>query len=141
MPEPAQAVSCGIRAMASWVSGRPFLSTASIYPTHRCNLRCLYCSSPYMKTPELTTGQWCAIVRELAGLGCRRVTILGGEPLLRRDVGDIIQAVKDHGMRCVLTSNGLLVARRLEALKPLDTLVLSLDAPTTGCAARASPRP
>ena len=66
---------------------------------------------------------------QLAQLGCRRVGILGGEPLLRSDVGELIDHVRARGMACVLTSNGLMVPRRIEELRSLSTLVLSLDAP------------
>ena len=41
----------------------------------------------------------------------------------------MIARVRQHGMSCVLTSNGLLVPRNIERLRQLDTLVLSLDAP------------
>ena len=116
------------RMVASRLAGAPRLVLASIYPTHHCNLRCTYCSSPYLKTPELTTDQWLAVVDELADLGCRRVTILGGEPLLRRDVPDLIARVRARGMSCVLTSNGVLVTRLVDRLRLLNTLVLSLDA-------------
>ncbi len=108
--------------------GEPSLLLAKLYPTHRCNLRCTYCSSPYLKTPELTTDQWLRVVDELADLGCRRVTILGGEPLVRWDVPEIIERVRERGMACTLTSNGVLVKRRIDDLRLLNTLTLSLDA-------------
>jgi MoaA/NifB/PqqE/SkfB family radical SAM enzyme len=114
--------------LASRVRGAPVLVAASLYTTHRCNLRCLYCSSPFRETDELGTEQWLSIVDELAELGCQRVGILGGEPLLRRDTPDIIERVHDRGMSCVLTSNGTLVAKHVHRLRRLDTLVLSLDA-------------
>ena len=118
----------GLRALRSRVTGRARLSTVSLYITNRCNLRCIYCSSPYLRTAELSLDQWRRVIRELSDLGCRRILILGGEPLVRKDVGAIIAAVKDHAMHCVLTSNGLLVPRYIDVLKALDTLVLSLDA-------------
>ena len=103
--------------------------SAGLYLTHRCNLRCLYCSSPYRNTPELGTLEWRTVIDQLAELGCRRVGILGGEPLLRPDLGEIIDHVRARDMACVLTSNGLMVPRRIEELRSLSTLVLSLDAP------------
>jgi pyrroloquinoline quinone biosynthesis protein E len=115
--------------VAARLRGEPVLTIASLYPTHRCNLRCLYCSSPLRHTPELSTSSWLRIVDELADLGCRRVAILGGEPLLRADVPELIDRVRDRGMSCVLTSNGLLVPRQIDRLRRLSTLVLSLDAP------------
>lgn len=116
------------RMAASRIKGEPALTLASIYPTHRCNLRCVYCNSPFLRTPELTTRQWLGIIDQLAGLGCRRITILGGEPLLRDDVPEMIDLAHALGLFSVLTSNGLLVRRQIDRLRRLDTLVLSLDA-------------
>lgn len=115
------------RMLLGRLSGRPRLMAAFIYPTHRCNLRCLYCESPYLKTPELATGRWLSIIDELAGLGCRRVSVLGGEPLLRPDLPEMLGRVRERGMACVLVSNGVLVKRRIDELAGLSTLVLSLD--------------
>lgn len=64
---------------------------------------------------------------QLADLGCRRIGILGGEPLLRPDLKELITHVKNQGMSCVLTSNGRLVPERIQDLTQVDTLILSLD--------------
>ena len=117
------------RLVASRVRGAPVLVKASLYPTSRCNLRCTYCSSPYRRTDELSTTQWLAVIDELAGLGCRRILVLGGEPLMRKDVPELLEHAHRLGLACVLTSNGVLVPRMIERLHMLDTLVLSLDAP------------
>jgi MoaA/NifB/PqqE/SkfB family radical SAM enzyme len=117
------------RLLAGRVGGSPALVSAVIYPTHRCNLRCTYCNSPFLKTPELTTEQWLTAIDELRDLGCRRVAFLGGEPLLRADLGLLIERVRNRGMNCVLTSNGTLVPKHIDRLRRLTTLVLSLDAP------------
>jgi MoaA/NifB/PqqE/SkfB family radical SAM enzyme len=118
----------GMRMLRSVTLGRPALIIAAIYPTYRCNLRCAYCNFPAMAAQELETDQWRSIFDQLAGLGCRRVAILGGEPLLRNDLADLIAHVHQAGMSCVLTSNGLLVPAQIKRLRQLDTLVLSLDA-------------
>lgn len=123
------ALDAGLRLLGGRLRGTPALVGASLYVTQRCNLRCTYCSSPLRHTPELTTAQWGAVLDELADLGCRRLAILGGEPLLRADLAELIGHARALGLRCVLTSNGLLVPRRIDALRQLDTLVLSLDAP------------
>ncbi len=44
----------GSRILWSLLRGHPLLALAFIYPTHRCNLRCAYCSSPYLKAPEMS---------------------------------------------------------------------------------------
>jgi MoaA/NifB/PqqE/SkfB family radical SAM enzyme len=114
--------------LKSFVSSRPALTIAALYPTHRCNLRCTYCNFPDMKASELSTNQWRGIIDQLADMGCRRIGFLGGEPLLREDLPELIEHVRQHGMSCVLTSNGLLVPDRIKWLSQLNTLVLSLDA-------------
>src|SRR6202050_5085590 len=66
--------------------------------TDRCNLRCAYCMPPegldWLPAPEVLTGD--EVVRLITigveTLGIREVRFTGGEPLLRRDLADIIAA-------------------------------------------------
>ena len=125
----SRAAGGGLRMVAGRLGGRPALLSANVYLTQRCNLRCVYCSAPFRGTGELDTATWRAIFDELAALGCLRIAILGGEPLLRADLAELIAHVRDRGMSVGLTSNGLLVPRRLDALRGVSHLVLSLDAP------------
>lgn len=111
----------------SLLKRKPILTLAYIYLTHQCNLRCTYCNLPFLKTPELSTEDWFKVFDQLADLGCLRITFLGGEPLLRDDLEDLIAHVRKKGMSCVLTSNGVLVSRHIDRLNLLSTLVLSLD--------------
>jgi MoaA/NifB/PqqE/SkfB family radical SAM enzyme len=67
------------------------------------------------------------VIDQLADLGCRRVHISGGEPLMYQDVHNIIQRVRERGMSCTLVSNGLLVRKMIDQLSRLNTLTLSLD--------------
>jgi len=112
----------------NFILRRTALFQCFLYVTHRCNLRCLYCNFPFLKTPELTTHQWADILDQLARLGCRRVTFLGGEPLLRPDLPDLLRHARRRGLSSVVSTNGLLVPERIDALRPLQTLVISLDA-------------
>jgi MoaA/NifB/PqqE/SkfB family radical SAM enzyme len=123
------ALRAGFQVFGGRLRNQPRLVGANIYLTQRCNLRCTYCSAPLRGTAELTTAQWRTIITELADLGCRRLTILGGEPMLRADLGELIGHARAYGLTVLLTSNGVLVPRRIAALRELDTLVLSLDAP------------
>lgn len=116
------------RMLRSLLSGEPLLVTAKIHPTYRCNLRCTYCNLPNLNIPELTTDQWLAVIDELADLGCRRLSITGGEPLVRQDVADFITRARERGMSCSMVSNGVLVKRRIDDLRQLSSLTLSLDA-------------
>jgi MoaA/NifB/PqqE/SkfB family radical SAM enzyme len=112
----------------SFILRRPALFQAFLYITHRCNLRCLYCNFPFKETSELSTEQWLSVIDQLACLGCRRVTLLGGEPLLRPDLSDLLRHVRLRGLACVLATNGVLVPELIPILRTLQTLVISLDA-------------
>ncbi|MFC1889036.1 radical SAM protein, partial [Thermodesulfobacteriota bacterium] len=78
---------------------------------------------------ELSTGQWLNIIEQLGDLGCIQINITGGEPLMRRDIGVIIENVHLHGMRVSLNTNGHLVEQNLNVVSMVDQLTLSLDGP------------
>jgi MoaA/NifB/PqqE/SkfB family radical SAM enzyme len=112
----------------SFILRKPALFQAFLYLTHRCNLRCLYCNFPFQETSELSLEQWMGVINQLAALGCRRVTFLGGEPLLRPDMPDLLRHARRRGLTCVLSTNGVLVPEKISILRTLQTLVISLDA-------------
>ena len=105
--------------------------------TDRCNLRCAYCMPPegldWLPKPEVLTGD--EIIRLITigveALGIREVRFTGGEPLLRRDLADIIAATAALEPRpdISLTTNGIGLDRRAAALKAagLDRINVSLD--------------
>jgi GTP 3',8-cyclase len=105
--------------------------------TDRCNLRCAYCMPPegldWLPAPEVLTGD--EIIRLITigveTLGIREVRFTGGEPLLRRDLTDIIaaSAALDPRPDISLTTNGIGLDRRAAGLKAagLDRINVSLD--------------
>src|SRR5512139_961053 len=96
-----------------------------------CNLRCLYCRCPEIKTALMTAEQWCDLVRRLAALGTYRIKFQGGEPTLRKDFGVICRAAKHAGLVTAVTTNGYGLALCPDYLTHLDEVVLSLDALTS----------
>lgn len=103
--------------------------SAIVNLTDRCNLKCAYCYATYhgRGKPELTGPQVCALLTELRSLGCRRVSLAGGEPLLRDDLEEILDHARGLGLMTTLNSNGVLVPERLALLRKADTLCISLD--------------
>jgi pyrroloquinoline quinone biosynthesis protein E len=109
---------------------RPLALLAEL--TYRCPLRCPYCSNPlelarYRR--ELDTADWERVLTEAAGLGVVQVHFSGGEPLVRRDLAELVR----HARRLDLYSNlstGATLADEaaLERLKEagLDALQISL---------------
>ena len=103
----------------------PFQMTLSL--TNRCNFRCEYCHIPAQARDELTTTEWCAAIDDLIAGGMGRVSLIGGEPLLRDDVGEIIGHLKSRGVHVAMNSNGWLVPARIEQLAGVDLVCLTLD--------------
>ncbi len=97
--------------------------------TNRCNYHCKYCSRWKKKTKELSTKQILSIIDELKQLGCQRIVFTGGEPLLRRDIGIIVDYCKEKNLTVGINSNGSLFRKRISKIKNIDSLTLSLDGP------------
>lgn len=105
--------------------------------TDRCNSQCVTCDiwkNDVKKKDLLTVEHFRALAEEFEKMGVMRVTIGGGEPLLRKDLLDIIQTFGSRGIVVQMTSHGLLCDRKtLDALwkAGLNTLTFSLDGHTS----------
>ncbi|MEP7379863.1 MAG: GTP 3',8-cyclase MoaA [Chloroflexota bacterium] len=119
--------------------GRP-LHDLRISVTDRCNFRCTYCMprEVYGRDYEflareqlLTFEEIVRLARVFAGLGVRKVRLTGGEPLLRRDLPDLVRMLAEvPGIDdLTLTTNGSLLARHAQSLAEagLDRVSVSLD--------------
>src|SRR5687767_9366015 len=88
--------------------------------THRCPLRCPYCSNPTALTrpgDELDTATWARAFAAAADLGCLQVHLSGGEPTARRDIAALVHAANEAGLYTNLITSGVLLnGTRLEAL-------------------------
>jgi cyclic pyranopterin phosphate synthase len=103
--------------------------------TDRCSFRCVYCmpEAGFPCTPKeehLTGPEFSRILRVAAALGVRKVRFTGGEPLLRKDLVDLVASARDAGVEDIsLTTNGHLLdglARPLAAAG-LTRVNVSLD--------------
>jgi radical SAM protein with 4Fe4S-binding SPASM domain len=100
--------------------------------TLACNSRCLHCGSFAGKPrdDELDTPEALSVAGQLADLGCERVTLSGGEPLLRKDWHLLGEALTRRGVRVGLISNGLAfddeVARRAAGFG-IESVAFSID--------------
>jgi pyrroloquinoline quinone biosynthesis protein E len=78
--------------------------------THRCPLRCPYCSNPLEMervAAEMTTESWLGVIDQLADLGVLQVHFSGGEPTVRRDLVDLIRRTTAHGIYSNLITSGI----------------------------------
>jgi pyrroloquinoline quinone biosynthesis protein E len=139
---------------------RPYALLAEI--TYRCPLHCPYCSNPIAvrngnleggapATPgktgsrelapscngELSTDEWTRVIREAAALGILQIGFSGGEPLVRRDLPELVHAAREAKLYTNLITSGIgLDDDRLGALRNagLDSIQLSFQSDNTALA-------
>jgi cyclic pyranopterin phosphate synthase len=104
--------------------------------TERCNLRCQYCMPAEGVTlkpqPEILTFEEIERLAYLfVGAGVDKIRLTGGEPLVRKDVEEVVRRIgRIPGLRTLaMTTNGLLLAKKLPDLHAagLNLLNISLD--------------
>ena len=104
--------------------------------TDKCNLRCVYCmplhGMEWLRREELLTYEEITeIVRAMAGMGLKRVRFTGGEPLVRKDLPELVRRVAavDGVEDLSLSTNAVLLVEHAEALADagLNRVNVSLD--------------
>lgn len=88
------------------------LTSLTLQLTTRCNLRCVHCYSPPKggnRDPDLSTEFALGVLEDAGSLGVERVAILGGEPLIRKDLALLIQKAVDCGLDPDVVTNGMLL--------------------------------
>jgi MoaA/NifB/PqqE/SkfB family radical SAM enzyme len=105
----------------------PFQMTFSL--TNRCNFRCEYCEIPLQHREELDTAEWCEAIDQFVSGGMGRASLIGGEPLLRKDAGEIIAHLKRRGVHAAMNTNGWFVPAQIETVAQLDLVCVTLDGP------------
>ena len=80
-----------------------------------CNLTCKHCFAGVLPRREraLQMDELNDLFHVLAGMGAFRLGLTGGEPLLRRDIFDIIDSATEQGLHPCLTTNGLLITEEI----------------------------
>ena len=118
--------------------GRP-LRDLRISVTDRCNFRCTYCMPkeifgkdfPFMPKDNIMTFEE---IDRLAGifisLGIKKIRFTGGEPLLRKNIHQLISMLSLRDVEVAMTTNGVLLPRYAPSLSAagLDRITVSLDA-------------
>jgi len=95
--------------------------------TDRCNFRCSHCKIPERNSKELTKEDIFSIVDDLHRLGTKKIGLCGGEPLMREDIGEIVNYIKSKHILVTIVSNGALVRQRIKEIKNLDLIIISFD--------------
>jgi len=105
--------------------------------TRACAFACKHCraDAQHQRDPrELTTEESYQLIDRLAEFGSPILIFTGGDPMMRRDLFDLIAYASEKGLRCSLTptATALPTTERLQKAKEagIKRIALSLDAPT-----------
>jgi pyrroloquinoline quinone biosynthesis protein E len=109
---------------------RPYALLAEV--TYRCPLHCPYCSNPTRarNDGDLTTDEWHRVLREATELGVLQVGFSGGEPLVRRDLAELVRGAREAKLYTNLITSGVgLDESRASELREagLDSVQLSFQ--------------
>lgn len=103
--------------------------------TYACPLQCPYCSNPVdfaRHREELSTAEWQRVLSEARALGAVQLGLSGGEPLVRRDLEEIVTHARQLGYYTNLITSGYgLDEARIVRLKNagLDHIQVSIQSP------------
>jgi cyclic pyranopterin phosphate synthase len=106
--------------------------------TDRCNYKCVYCRTGQVgaQYSELSTAEYLRIIRNFVDLGIEKVRLTGGEPLLRRDLVEMVRELSSwqtpdgQPLDIAITTNGHLLEDLAAPLKAagLSRVTVSMDA-------------
>ena len=111
-----------------------------IYTNFDCNLACTYCltsSSPSAARRALPTDAYRRLIDEAVGLGIAEFFLTGGEPFLLPDITEKVAYAARRRPTTVLTNGMLLHGKRLEQLRALGDLPITLQVSLDGASADA----
>ncbi len=105
----------------------PFYASYKI--THKCNFRCKFCNVWKEKTPDLDTEGVKKVIDNIANSSIMVLSLEGGDPLLREDIGEILQYIDKTDMQVFITTSerDLTKYPMEEYVKYLDYLHISVD--------------
>lgn len=102
--------------------------------TDRCDFRCVYCMAEEMtflpRQQVLTLEEIAQVARTFVDLGTEKIRLTGGEPLVRRDILELVREIGGYGLRdFAMTTNGSQLPTMAEPLRKagLKRLNISLD--------------
>ena len=109
-----------------WAKNRP--NSIHFELTSRCNLRCIHCLFIKENENELSTSEIFEILLQLKELGVFYLSLSGGEPFIREDIGEILGFLLEHRFLLTIYSNGTLMSKPLiDKIKNLEPLNVEIS--------------
>jgi pyrroloquinoline quinone biosynthesis protein E len=133
-PRPVQAT--GAQAFDPAAAPAPMAMLAEL--THRCPLKCPYCSNPLdlaRRSQELSTEVWIDVFRQASAMGVLQLHMSGGEPAARRDLPLLVTGALEAGLYTNLITSGVGLTRKVFddlAERGLDHVQLSVQGADAG---------
>lgn len=117
------------KSTMAWLGLRAFPISVAYELSWLCNLECAYCDRHTPMANEMTREQIFAALGEFVELGTRSVSLDGGEPLTHRNVAEIVEFLVERRVEVSMHTNGILVPRKIETIRKLKKVKISLDGP------------
>lgn len=95
--------------------------------TGNCNMYCKFCSDVVSYQKESSIEDIKKTIHRLIELGLQKIHITGGEPLLYKDLIEVLEYMKENNLEVSLSTNGTLLFLKKEVLHYIDEIVLPLD--------------
>ncbi len=122
-------INFGTGVLKARMARRNIPILAVLCVTDRCNLKCAYCYQRPLRGQkvEFTTSEILSLIDELSKMGTKFISINGGEALIRDDIETIIDKINKKNLLVQLTTNGQLITEKIDVIKKVDSLCVSLD--------------
>ena len=119
------------RAAEAWLGRRPVPLAVGFEVTHLCNLACTYCDRHTPLPSEMSREQILKALGELIDLGMAHLSFDGGEPLAHKHIEELVDFVRGRGISAYMNTNGILVPKKLDVVKKLKKVKISMDGPAS----------
>jgi len=97
--------------------------------TWRCNLACAYCDRHTPMPNEMSPAQALTALGEFHALGMRQTFLDGGDPLTLKHIAQVVDFLTDRAVTVAMNTNGILVPKKMEIVRKLSLVKISLDGP------------
>jgi AdoMet-dependent heme synthase len=99
--------------------------------TYKCNLKCKHCMVNAGKpvTNELSTDEIKTFIEDISKMGVKTFFVTGGEPLVRKDIFEVMSYAHKKGLKTGMATNGLLINKYKDEIQSLNlsAIMVSLD--------------
>jgi MoaA/NifB/PqqE/SkfB family radical SAM enzyme len=117
----------GIRALQYKALKHKTPLNVMISITDHCNSQCNYCKVHEMDKHDLDTKELKELITRIREAGAQRIGLWGGEPLVRKDIGEIVNHCTQLGLWTTMVSNGYLFPKRHNEIRNIGHVNFSLD--------------